>query len=269
MILKDKIELALKQGRVQGAKKLLDALYKQEDKQAWDEAKRAEYEAIFPSYRTMTKAEKDVIYKKYVAKCKADGVLTNNIVLFADYKFEQVEIKYITIKTVTDPNGNTTKKEVRTPTNYLTYSEWINETKVVTPEVLEVSHLDANGMKIIDTPYQAEVTKEVRPYTPLNVTAQMLDTRLATFSEYKAMRKNTVNETIAKSTVITASGKEFDANMEARQNLADAILANGYIKATQTTWRLSDNSTVSVTIAELKEAHLLALQQYAINKGIQ
>ena len=269
MNLQEKANKALELGKVEGAKKILSEIYQQEDKQAWNEAKRAEYETIFPTYRTMTKAEKDVVYKEYIAKCKADGVLTNNIVLFADYKFEQVEIKYITIKTVTDPNGNTTEKEVRTPANYLTYSEWVNETKVVTPEVLEVSHLDANGMKIIDTPYQAEVTKEVRPYTPLNVTVQMLDTRLATFSEYKAMRKNIVNETIAKSTVIIASGKEFDANMEARQNLADAILANGYIGTTQTIWRLSDNSTVSVTIAELKEAHLLALQQYAINKGIQ
>lgn len=70
-------------------------------------------------------------------------------------------------------------------------------------------------------------------------------------------------------TVTTTAGNEFDANLEARQNMADGILASTTLGLTQTTWRLADNTEVLIDIAELKEAQALAIQRYAEIKGIK
>jgi hypothetical protein len=67
---------------------------------------------------------------------------------------------------------------------------------------------------------------------------------------------------------VTVNDKVFDANPEARRNMADAILASDTAGLTETIWRLADNTEQVVTIDELKQAHLLALQAYAQVKGI-
>ena len=69
-------------------------------------------------------------------------------------------------------------------------------------------------------------------------------------------------------TVETTAGNVFDATLEARQNLADAILASDFLKQTEAVWRLADNTEVLITLDELKEAHALALQKYAVTKAI-
>jgi hypothetical protein len=69
-------------------------------------------------------------------------------------------------------------------------------------------------------------------------------------------------------TITTAAGNVFDANLESRVNMADAILASDTLGQTETVWRLADNSEITVDIAELREAHALALQSYAQIKAI-
>lgn len=68
--------------------------------------------------------------------------------------------------------------------------------------------------------------------------------------------------------VTTENGNTFDANLEARQNMADAILASNFTGTTEAIWRLSDNSEIKVSVDELKEAHMLSLQAYAKAKSI-
>ena len=80
--------------------------------------------------------------------------------------------------------------------------------------------------------------------------------------------KSEVDKKVEALTVTTSLGKTFDAKLEARQNLADAILASGFLGQTEAVWRLADNTEVLVGLDELKEAHALALQAYATTKAI-
>jgi len=218
MNLQEKINKALELGKVEGAKKLLSEMYQQEDKRAWNEAKRAEYETIFPIQRDMTDDEKTE-YDKQFSDENPKPVTYDEKGNEIPFVYPKVDIEYISI----DEDGN----EIRTPSNYQTFDEWINETKVVTPEVEEVSHtetidgietrtpsnyqtfdewlnetkvvtseveevshtetIDGIETKVIDTPYQAEVTELVRPYVELDVTDRV-DSYIT--SKYKELRVN-------------------------------------------------------------------------------
>lgn len=68
--------------------------------------------------------------------------------------------------------------------------------------------------------------------------------------------------------VTTAAGNTFDAYPKARQDMSDGIIASETTGQTTTTWRLADNTEVVVGIAELREAHLLSIQAYALAKSI-
>lgn len=80
--------------------------------------------------------------------------------------------------------------------------------------------------------------------------------------------KENISLQLEKLTVTTSNGNVFDAMLEARQNMADAIIASSTLGSTTTTWRMADNSEVIITLDELKEAHALAIKEYARIKGI-
>ena len=84
----------------------------------------------------------------------------------------------------------------------------------------------------------------------------------------KAEQKSEIGRQLSKLTVTTYNGNVFDATLEARQNMADAIIASSTLGSTTTTWRMADNSEVLIALDELKEAHALAIQEYARIKGI-
>lgn len=89
-----------------------------------------------------------------------------------------------------------------------------------------------------------------------------------TAEQLEAERKAEIERQLAAITVASSKGNVFDANMQARQNMADAILASDTLGITQTVWRMADNSDVQIDISELKEAHALAIKRYAEIKGI-
>ena len=60
-------------------------------------------------------------------------------------------------------------------------------------------------------------------------------------------------------TVTTQSGKVFDGDETARVDMLTAISMASVVGQTSTMWKMADNSIVEVTLAELKEALLLAL----------
>ena len=82
--------------------------------------------------------------------------------------------------------------------------------------------------------------------------------------EHKAEIKKQLDEL----TVKTSKGNVFDADSQARQDMADSILASDTLGVTQTIWRMANNSEVLIDISELKEAHALAIQEYVRIKGI-
>ena len=241
MTLKEKADLAIKQGRIEGAKKLLTVYFQQEDKKAWLEEKRKEYEAIFPTYREMTDDEKQKVYNAYVNECTEKGI---DAVPFEEYEFKQVLIEYITI----DENGN----EIRNPSNYLTFDEWLNETKVVQKEVQEKSHIDDDGNKVIDTPYQPEIRELVRPYTAPNVTDKVNKYLKPVYREqWKKERKKQVDNII-----VTTDVGDWDGDEVAQTRMARAVLAMS--DNDKISWILADNSVALVTKDQLKEALRLA-----------
>jgi len=102
-------------------------LNNKEDKQSWDEAKRAEYEAIFPKYKELGCYCKSLTEDRewYITNDEYNSMDTfDNYVHYLPNRVE--EINYISIETITDEDGKTFTREVRTPSNYLTYDEWAN-----------------------------------------------------------------------------------------------------------------------------------------------
>ena len=89
-----------------------------------------------------------------------------------------------------------------------------------------------------------------------------------TSEELENIKKQEIYQQLSVLTVTTYNGNVFDATLEARQNMADAIIASATLGSTTTTWRMADNSEVLITLDELKEAHALAIQEYARIKGI-
>ena len=126
-----KINKALSLGKTQGARKLLEEFYLAEDKRQWTEAKQAEYDELYPTYRDMTTDE----YKEWFT----ENVLGED----AEDIPPKIEIE----------------QEV-------SFTDWLNETRVLS-EAVEANY-DEDGIEL--TPYQPEVTELVRPYVASDVT---------------------------------------------------------------------------------------------------
>lgn len=61
--------------------------------------------------------------------------------------------------------------------------------------------------------------------------------------------------------VTTESGKVFDGNETARNDMLSALAAGELLGETQTNWKLADNTVAVVTRDELREALALAIQE--------
>lgn len=62
-------------------------------------------------------------------------------------------------------------------------------------------------------------------------------------------------------TVTTSSGKIFDGNETARNNMLSAITAANFIGQTTANWKLADNTVALVTLDEVHEALALSIQR--------
>lgn len=65
---------------------------------------------------------------------------------------------------------------------------------------------------------------------------------------------------LASITVTTSSGKTFDGNETARNDMLSALSAGELLGETQTNWKLADNTVSLVTRDELREALSLAIK---------
>lgn len=131
----------------------------------------------------------------------------------------------------------------------INFEEWLAETI----EVVIGTTTDTEGVAtdIIET-------QVVHTYVPVAVDTQAF---LATYKPYLRQLRDNLTVTIN-------SGKIFGADIQARQNISDAIDLSGVLGITSTMWKLTDNSIVEVTVDELKEAKVLALTEFARLSGI-
>ena len=90
------------------------------------------------------------------------------------------------------------------------------------------------------------------------------------FIEAELLRraKDAADIAIETMTVTIENGKEFDATEIARINMMSAVMSAEFMKLTETTWRLADNTETLVTLDELKEAVAVALATFGALKGI-
>ncbi len=65
---------------------------------------------------------------------------------------------------------------------------------------------------------------------------------------------------LATLTVTTASGKTFDANETARNNMLVALQAASILNIIESEWKLADNTVAIISTDELKEALSLSIQ---------
>ena len=207
-----------------------------QDKATWTSEKREEYELLYPRTRDETIEE----YDNRIGELDYDD---ENLIIPTR---GQVEINY-------------SEDE-----NYLTVTDWLSETIVIT-EAVEATY-DEDGM--ILTEAVAEVVELVREFVAPEVTEDMLDAYLNTNDGYLKYLKSESNKVIESMTITISSGKEFDANELARVNMMSAVISSEFAGLTETSWRLANNETTVVTLNELKEAVMLALVKFGQLKGI-
>lgn len=140
-------------------------------------------------------------------------------------------------------------------TDFVTFDEYKNEQVEVSPAV--DATYDADGFEL--TPYQPAVFEAVRPFVPQDNYNVEIDAFLASSPVYAEAAKRAKYDAI-KSLTVTVDGMIFDADPAGRQNMADAILASPPTGITSTQWKLADNTIATVTLAQLTQAHALAIQ---------
>jgi hypothetical protein len=235
-------------------KSSLDKHFKQIDKQEFYKAQKAEYDELFPTHTptmevsgSCDKADFDEVMNE--RKEDEEDIITNIQTVDTDGFDYSFDIAF--------------KIDYSEDETYVTLEQYRNETIVIT-EAIEAVY-DEEGIEV--SKYIPEVTEAIRPYIELDVT-ERVETYPELLRAVKINEAKKVSDSISSLVVKTSNGNIFDATLEARQNLADAILASDFLAQTEATWRLADNSEVQVQITELKEAHALALQAYATTKSI-
>ena len=132
-------------GNIEGAKSSIAKKYLAEDKADWNRVMQEEYDLLFPTKRGMTEEERNAYY---------DENYTDEVVETDEYPLVDI-------------------LESEQPDGYKQFPDWLNETRVVTEAIEEVSHIeviDDMETKVVDVEAVAEVTELVRPYVAKDVT---------------------------------------------------------------------------------------------------
>jgi len=222
----DKIEKALQLEKVNGAKVLLTEEYQRQDKAEWLATKQAEYDTLF---KTVLVEEPEQL--------NDDG----EIIVEAKSYYEYVE-------------------------DCVSFDDWLNETKVVSSVEYNTeddydedawginwSDLDETvRLDFLEQVKSPEVTELVRPYTAPDVTERVNTYLAPTLRKlWKEDRQKQVENI-----VVTTDVGDWDGDETSQTRMARAISV--MTSTDKTTWILADNSVVSVTKAQIKEALKLA-----------
>lgn len=200
------VQRVIEKGNTRAAEKLLVVAFNDEHKNAWNKAKQEEYEQAVPQMRDANEAEKKEQYEAYATTVPDDTTLVTE----EDYEYKQVS-------TINDEG-------------YISYNEWINQTKVVKEAVV-----DDNGTVI-----EPEVTELVHQYVPL--TAEEVDKKVKAYGPLQELKQRLAEEKYQKQAdalvqgyskfevesfgVQEAEAKAYKADNSSETPLIDAIVAN-------------------------------------------
>ena len=274
MTLQDKIKLAIEQGKIVGAKKLASELIATNHKAKWLEEKQAEYDLLYPEYRNMTDEE----YIAYQDELYGDGA---EPILPIPQDETKVKIDYSSDET------------------YVTFSDWLNETKLVSEVVYytyeeyvaneqakyegieDIPLLDEDEYNLLPSVKTPEVTELVRLYIALEITDEMVEDKLEEYSayaEYKDILKTEAKESIVvEHNTVKYDGDPMSINFMSAVGAVGAmrmfqlLVQSGIIPQEQydmvykttESWKGSDNTIHQVQIESVVEACELAMQEQA------
>ena len=112
-------------------------------------------------------------------------------------------------------------------------------------ELMDAPEFDVSGKKLALV--DGEVVVDTAAMDKLAVDTEA--------KELKAAKK----VLLAELTVVTESGNTFDADDQSRANMNEAITAAEVLGLTESEWKLADNSVVTVSVDEIKEALTLGI----------
>ena len=119
---------------------------------------------------------------------------------------------------------------------------------------MHVPNADGNKEYELIKQWLAEGNTPEAEFTDEEVAAAKLSKEIAEFKQAKTNALNSI-------TVTTTNGNTFDGNETARGNMTSAILSAEVLGKTEDTWKLADNTSVVVTVQELKQALALSIQE--------
>ncbi len=113
---------------------------------------------------------------------------------------------------------------------------------------------DGSGWRSVDSKNDIEADEKFSEVQP--DLSNIFDAQKTIFLAKKA-KIQALQEII----VTTASGKQFDGNETARNNMMSAIMSADLLGHTTANWKLADNTIAQVTVSEVREALALAIQR--------
>ena len=137
--------------------------------------------------------------------------------------------------------------------DFIKFDVWLVETEQVETGAKNI--LDEMGEVTGTEPVYAE--KRLREY--VEVTVDIAEFQSSN-KEFLLAEVDNRREKIHKLTVTTSAGNTFNANSEAMLNMLAAIQAAETLSISESKWRLADNTLVTITLNELKEAQALSVQ---------
>ena len=146
---------------IEAVEKLASIAFQKQDKTQWDNDRQDEYDLLYPRYRVET-------YEEYADRLTS---LNLSIVEKDFYLAEAINIEI-------DYSEDDT---------YVTYNDWINETKVI-QEFVEAEYVEGLE-KIASNLIRAEikeVTELVRPYTSKDITERVVSYITSQYSVLRA-----------------------------------------------------------------------------------
>lgn len=113
---------------------------------------------------------------------------------------------------------------------------------------------DGQGWRAVDAPDDCTIDETFSEDQPQPSQFQLDDLAAIEAKKSKTAALNTI-------TVTTSSGKVFDGDDTAINRMTAAILTAEFIGQTSAEWTLADNTKVTVTLDEVREALALSIQR--------
>lgn len=241
-------------GNIEEAKFSVANSYREEHRAKWDKAKREEYNSLFPDYYIGVEESEELGGQKTIW-------YQTEVEIPIDYSEDE---------------------------NYVSYEDWLNETRVVSEAVEEVTEPSEDGtMEVVVQEYVPEVKELVRPYIPIEVTDEMIETKLEEFNEYaeykNGLKDKAKEELVVEHNTVKYQGDPMSINFMSTvgaigaMRMFQVLVQSGVITQEQydsvyktaEKWKGASNEIHDVQIEAVVEASELAMQELAKVIGVK